>query len=282
MNESADHATVFELVSDETRLAILRALVEFRRDRGPDEWPTFSELRKRAGVGDASNFNYHLDRLLGRFVEKRDGTYRLTYQGTSVISSLLAGTYGTETDVSLDVDSDCPFCGEPQGATFENGTVTVACEKGHSFTQELPPGTAAERTAREVLSLTALRMWTDAEFVVEGVCSMCYGGLDVRLTDAEGVVGVAHLYVADCIRCGQRFGGPPAMLSLVDPAVVAFYREHGIDLSARPFWTVGFPDHEVEVASESPLRVRVDVRLDGDELRVTMDESASVVRTDRS
>lgn len=274
-------ATAFELVGDETRLAILRALADHRRERGPDEWPTFAELRRRAGVGDASNFNYHLDRLRGQFVEKEGGTYRLTYQGHSVVSSLLAGTYETDASAELSVESDCPFCGEPQRGSFESGTATVTCPNDHSFTQELPPGTAADRSPADLRSLVALEMRTHAQFVLEGVCPACYGELDARLTDADGVDGVENLFVADCTRCGQRFGGPPAFLAVVHPAFVSFYRDCGIDVSEEPYWTLPFPAHETSVVSTSPTEVRVVARFGDDELRVTMDGDAAVVAIER-
>lgn len=276
-----DDASVFELVADETRLAVLRALAEYRCGHAPEERPTFAELRKAAEIGDSANFNYHLDKLVGRFVDKEDGAYRLTYQGHFVVSSLLAGTYETCERREVPVDSNCPFCGDPQRGAFEAGTVRVTCPNEHSFTQELPPGTAAERTPEDLLALTSLEMRRNAEFVVEGVCATCYGSLETELTDADGMEGVDRLFVADCGQCGQRFGGPPALLALSHPAVVAFHADRGIDFSERPYWTVPFPDYDVTVASKSPLRVEVEMALDGDEFRVTMDENAGVVETER-
>ncbi|WP_158056239.1 winged helix-turn-helix domain-containing protein [Halorussus halophilus] len=273
-------ASVFELVGNETRLAILRSLAEYRC-RHPEEWPTFAEVRKAAGIDDTSNFNYHLDKLVGRFVQKEDGSYRLTYQGHFVVATLLAGAYETRDRREIVIESDCPFCAESQEGSFEDGTVRITCPNDHSFTQELPPGTAAERASDELLALTSLEMRRDAEFVTMGVCSTCYGPLETELTTAEGVEGVEKLYVGDCSRCGQRLGGPPAFLALTHPAVVAFYHDHGIDFSERPYWTIDFPENETTVVSESPTRVRVDVELDGDELRVTMDDSAGVVGTER-
>jgi DNA-binding transcriptional ArsR family regulator len=70
--DDADVVDAFDALADETRLGVLRALV---RADGPLE---FSDLRARAGVRDSGRFNYHLDRLLGRFVEKRNGRYALT------------------------------------------------------------------------------------------------------------------------------------------------------------------------------------------------------------
>lgn len=65
-------AEAFDTLADETRLGILRALVR------ADEPLRFSDLRERVGVRDSGRFDYHLDRLLGGFVERRDERYALT------------------------------------------------------------------------------------------------------------------------------------------------------------------------------------------------------------
>jgi hypothetical protein len=40
-------------------------------------------------------------------------------------------------------------------------------------------------------------------------------------------------------------------------------------------------DHEMKLVSEDPIRIRVTAALDGDEIRLTFDETASVVGIDR-
>jgi len=53
-----------------------------------------SELRKRVGVRDSGRFRYHLEKLRGPFVEQADdGSYRLTYAGSEVVTAIVAGTY---------------------------------------------------------------------------------------------------------------------------------------------------------------------------------------------
>lgn len=71
----------FTLLSDETRVGIVRALDE--SDRTPRR---FSELRAAVGVRDGGRFNYHLEKLRGRLVEKRDDGYVLTDEGERVAS----------------------------------------------------------------------------------------------------------------------------------------------------------------------------------------------------
>lgn len=69
-------ADSFDLLADETRLRIVRVLLA-----AEPQALRFSELRDRAGVRDTGRFNYHLGRLRGPFVEKREDGYVLTPVG---------------------------------------------------------------------------------------------------------------------------------------------------------------------------------------------------------
>ena len=77
-------ARVFGLLSDETRLGILRALAERRFEEPAAPCLTFSELRDRVGARDAGRFNYHLGQLRGALVEKTAEGYLLTDEGVTV------------------------------------------------------------------------------------------------------------------------------------------------------------------------------------------------------
>jgi DNA-binding transcriptional ArsR family regulator len=74
-------ADAFALLADETRVAILRALAESWNEAGfgAAYGLSFSELRERVGVRDSSRFNYHLQRLTGRFARKTDEGYVFGY-----------------------------------------------------------------------------------------------------------------------------------------------------------------------------------------------------------
>jgi DNA-binding HxlR family transcriptional regulator len=54
-------AEAFEVLGNEIRTAMVLELA----DAGP---LSFSELRERVGVTDSGRFNYHLEKLVGRFV----------------------------------------------------------------------------------------------------------------------------------------------------------------------------------------------------------------------
>jgi hypothetical protein len=63
------------------------------------------------------------------------------------------------------------------------------------------------------------------------------------------------------------------------PAVVALYQNHGLDIRKQPPWTLDLMmgRDPVTVTATDPLRVRVDVQLDTDELRLTLNAEASVI-----
>ncbi|ADJ16460.1 winged helix-turn-helix domain-containing protein [Halalkalicoccus jeotgali] len=66
----------FAALADETRLGILQTLW-----KSDTQTMTFSELRRAVGIRDPGQFNYHLGKLVGQFVTKVDGKYRLTQGG---------------------------------------------------------------------------------------------------------------------------------------------------------------------------------------------------------
>jgi len=77
------------LLGDERRVAILRELAA--AGAVPDSTVTisFSELLDRVGIRDSGQFNYHLGRLRGRFVDRTDDGYRLTSTGAALGETIL-------------------------------------------------------------------------------------------------------------------------------------------------------------------------------------------------
>jgi len=83
-----------------------------------------------------------------------------------------------------------------------------------------------------------------------------------------------------CAACGYELRVPVTLSLLDDPAVVAFYREHGIDVGDRPVWNVGREWRE-RVLSTDPWAVRVSTVLDGDGLALFVAGDGRVVDTER-
>ncbi|QLH84600.1 ArsR/SmtB family transcription factor [Halosimplex pelagicum] len=101
-----DPAEAFEVLGDETRLDILRALAE------AEEPLAFTRLRERCGVADSGRFSYHLRRLCEYFVRETDEGYELGHAGDRVIAATGEPT-GSRADPSDTDDSgECPVCGD--------------------------------------------------------------------------------------------------------------------------------------------------------------------------
>ncbi|MFB6270286.1 MAG: winged helix-turn-helix domain-containing protein, partial [Halobacterium sp.] len=149
----------FELLADDTRAGILRALAARQRDDPGDPAMSFAELRRAVGVADSGNFNYHLGKLRGRFVEQDGDGYRLTPQGVRLAALVASGFDGVEV-AATPLDADCPVCGTPLAVSYGDGLVTVACENEHVFPQSFLWPAGADRDPSElaaVASLTALQ-----------------------------------------------------------------------------------------------------------------------------
>lgn len=68
-----------------------------------------------------------------------------------------------------------------------------------------------------------------------------------------------------------------------EPAVAAFYYEHGVefDFATHEQFSL-LLDVENELLSEDPLRIRLTIPLEGDELGLAFDDRLEVVSVERS
>lgn len=79
-------ATLFELLSDETRLRIVSVLAAHEHAKPAAPPLGFAALRERVGARDSGRFNYHLRKLDGTLVEQVEGGYALTSTGWRVVT----------------------------------------------------------------------------------------------------------------------------------------------------------------------------------------------------
>jgi len=274
-------AEAFAALSDPLRVDILRELAAAHREQTVEP-VGFADLRRRVGVRDSGRFRYHLNELRDNFVRKDEGGYRLTVTGIETVAAILAGTYTHGGSLGPEpIDSECSACASPAVAVYRDGRCAVTCENDHTlFAWSLPPAAAADATLPEVVSLAELYARQAIERALAGVCPKCSAPVDPRIVterdDPEPAAPVPGLRVA-CDTCGGRLVGPVGFCLLVDPAVAAFYRRHDRPLDACHVWEPAFvADDAVEVVDRDPVRVAVDVTLDGDRLAVTVDESGRV------
>ncbi len=303
----------FELLGHETRLAILDALWEAsrlsnaREHEDPSVWypasdaVSFTDLRKRVGMRDGSQFNYHLKKLVGRFVHETDEGYVLDRNGQRIVSIIRAEEFTDEVVFDgVPVDAPCPLC---------NGAVVL--ESGANRTLDftfwrctecdglrrvpgmppgilgildsLAPGGFRDRTPGEIVK--ALVTWTihRQTMAVQGVCPDCTGQVSTSLVHCGDHDGDGHVcdacgtvfgvrFHSTCDRCHLRWVIPSEQHVLTHPTVRVFYREHGYEPKGIDFPLVRAETiADQEVLSEDPITVRTTVEIDGNSLDVIID-----------
>jgi hypothetical protein len=288
MSEGVDESTeAFDLLANEVRLDILRTLGAAMA--GDDDVPVpFSELQRRVGVEDNGRFNYHLSQLVGQFVAKEENGYKLRPPGMSVYQAIISGAYTAEADVGpATVNGEfCDDCNADGEAWYENHHFHLGCaECGKVIIHyPIPPGSFDDDDPESMLTAGSAWILRDHVSAHQGVCPYCAGNVDATLSGDEThmdslserkYVGVVS-YV--CQRCGWGLHCNPPFAMSTHPVVVGFFGRHGIDVFAKHPWAT-YPGAEETVLSRDPWRVEIEYRIDGEELRVTIDEDVTIVET---
>jgi hypothetical protein len=272
----------FETIITETRTAIIRALATHHAQQPRNPWLGFADLRERAGIEDSGNFNYHLSRLQPAYVKQTDDGYRLTNAGLSLVGILQAGVGIETTRGPEQLDSMCPLCGTVLTASYEDGILSVSCENDHGFPQDfLPPNAVSGRPLREVISIQTRRTLHHLELVRSGVCPACFDDVEREHTTLD-VPQASHVLTATCESCGWASGSPFGLYLLREPPVVAFYYDHGIDVTEAFFWELALPVVEPQVEANDPLRLSLSVERDGERLTLIVDEYTRLLDSDRA
>lgn len=288
--EKDDPGEVFAVLAEEIRIAILRALWA-----ADDHEATFSELREAVGGPDSGRFNYHLDRLVGRFVERTEDGYELTQAGMQINGAIEAGAYTAEAAIEpIELEVPCRVCGGVRTLYYEDDTVSVECESCPVTAQfGVPPSVFAGYDRESVPDVAGRYMRVTFRRIADGFCPFCDGRVrptvapmadSLEETPADVPDEVADratelpLVRYDCRRCGATPTGGLRLAFLDHPAVVSFYYRHGIDLRERSVWefTGAHPDQQ-RIRSRDPFRASVTYELDGDAITLVVDESADVV-----
>jgi hypothetical protein len=289
------------LIGNEIRASVLWELSEARDGEGTPPALSFSELRSRVDAeADSSQFNYHLQELVGQFVERVDGEsaqlvegvlgdaeagYALRPEGTTLTRVVRAWTVAGEPTVEpFDVGIDCEFCATSLEARYDNAIFMVRCQDcEYLYEYDLvPPGVVADD---EVATLSRAGQFLRDRRVAfaRGTCPQCAHDLDTTYVNPSET-GYPRpdrrsvLLNRSCGNCGTRNFLRAGEAALREPAVIAFCHERGLDVTRTPIWRVPFAstDRSVEVRSRDPWSVEVGVELDGDRLELRLDPSGEV------
>ena len=212
-----DPVSVFSLLGDETRLAILRTLYAETRKRGTGRGTVaYSTLREAVGEPDSGKFNYHLSRLTGHFVEKFPGGYALREPGKEVVRALRQETITRSPAFGpAETDAACPRCGGAVRVSYTNEHVFAHCvdcvgllefeyiPAGTLLAVTLPPAGAAARDLSTLLAPATLRFEHRLKMMAGGVCPECGGTVTRTLRECEGH---RHTASTTCDRCHTAFG----------------------------------------------------------------------------
>lgn len=278
--ECLEPADAFALVGDETRLSILEALWRL------GEPARFSEIRSEVGTADSAQFNYHLGKLTDQFVCKTDAGYELRTAGERVVQAIVAGSFTHHPRREVAIEDPCVRCGATLEACYADEKLAIvcpACDHGHGE-YPFPPGGLHERTDAEVLRAFDQRVRHLHCLAKDGVCPACSGRMETAIERGETCcLGVRLRARHACQQCGHELCSAVG-LGLLDRAeVVSFYDDHGVTLSERPYWRLPWcvDDEPVTVLDDDPWRLRVDVRVADETLRVTVDDDLDVLETAR-
>jgi hypothetical protein len=273
------------LVGDEVRAEVLFALSDAREGAGGPPVLSFSELRDRVDVDvDSSQFNYHLQQLVGRFVERRepegdvdrevtafanreDG-YALRPEGTMLTRILRSGTYTDTGELDpFPADFDCYFCGSEVEAVYRNWLFSVRCPDcdhlyDHNFT---PPGILAADRETTLARVAAYNRHVRLGFA-RGVCPYCANGVGATVYEADdlGYPRADHrvaLVNRRCGHCGNMDYLTVGETACREPALVAYAFDHGVDVTRTPLWDLPFAmtDEHVTVRDRDPWRLALDL-----------------------
>jgi hypothetical protein len=307
------HASeAFALLGNETRLAILLALWEEYDPHASDNIVSFSNIFDRVEYDDPGSFSYHLQQLTGQFIRQyADGEgYELRVPALRFIHAVIAGAGVQDANYTLtEIDQPCPFCDAPTAIDYEEGLVIHVCTECDGVTAEegirgylsavpFDPAGLAERTPDEIRAASRVAAWRQTQIMFEGLCPACSGPVKSWLECC-----LDHDGNAICDRCGTKFPvlarfrcrvcknhnvSSPKALALFHPAVIAFYEEHETSTriraddpeSIRRVFDL-MDDQEVQILAEDPPQSAVTASVGNDEIRLTFDETATVVRVSR-
>lgn len=294
----------FAVLGNETRMEILQTL-------GAADSPLpFSELRGRVGMLDSGRFNYHLDELVGHFVDRTEDGYELQRAGERVIEAVLSGavTETPEIEPTL-IDQSCQYCGGPVGVRYRDEQVTVFCtectgiygdsvgedDHGHLGTLFLPPAGVEGRAAADLHRAAYIWGGLATMAAVSGVCPRCSAAIDESIDiceDHKVIDGVCEScerrYAVhaefECTNCIYERSGAFGVALLTNTELVAFLTTHGINpVMPSSQSAIGVvTDYDEEVVSIDPFEARFTFTIDGDALTLTVDDDLSVVDVTRN
>jgi hypothetical protein len=302
--------TALSLLGNEVRASVLWALSRARGGQGPPPVLSFSELREQADVDvDSSRFNYHLQELVGTFVERvepgaedadaqvvpemamlAEEGFRLRPEGTTLIRTVRAWSVaGAATLDPFEIGTSCHHCGTTLVAEYDNAIFAIQCpDCEYLYDYNLtPPGILDGETDRVLERVAEYNRHQRLAFA-RGSCPLCGHGVDIEF-QVPAETGYPRsdlrevLVRRGCLHCGHKDNLTLGELLLRDAGLIAFCHEQGRDVTTTPIWELEFAatDRHTAVRSRDPWRLTLSVSGDDDTLELDVDETLTVVERRR-
>jgi len=277
----------FATIGNETRAEILRILGE-----DPYAELSFSELRSRMGEDiDSGQFNYHLQQLLGQFVDHTDDGYTLRPEGVTLYRLIRAGSFTQELHLEpFGAGFDCYFCEAAVEARYETGVFELVCP-GCAYQYgkaRLPPSAIDPDEPHAALSLIDQYLRQNILALSGGVCPFCVNALDVGFVPGEDVwvESAAELDVLveySCDHCGNGHYLSVGLSLLYESSLISFFEDHGVDVTSIPHWNLEFAitNDAVTVRETDPWEVSLTVSRDDERLVIVVDDDLTVLESYR-
>lgn len=296
MKRNLDQDTAFSLLADETRVRIVEALgsATASPETGIPRL-SYADLKSRVDVRDSGRFNYHLTKLRGNYVAKEEEGYRLRWPGLVLYRTLVAGLFTDEADPTIErfsVGTDCHRCGDPIEAHLYETLFRVrcwACESNYTDIY-VPSHGLLDRRQDELLQAVHRRSRTILESMTAGQCPWCAADVPAEIREHDGTLPSLHdtrdleaYAVYHCTDCTGFQYLPVSQVLLYHPATIAFYYDHGEDLTAIPKWKLPWAvtGETTAILETDPWRFRVRVPLANETFVAELDSDLAVVDTRR-
>jgi DNA-binding transcriptional ArsR family regulator len=271
-------------LGNETRLEILFALYEPEWEHHEWHMMTFTELYDAVDVGSSSQFSYHLDRLIGKFICETPEGYRLTYSGNKIARVISSGVYeSTSKFESHELTGTCLFCeNESLLAALEDERFTIRCTSCDAIliTDFFPRSQTRYRSTSEIIESFGHHIWSMCMLLQKRICPECFGYVDRAVDVYENNGKTRPIHVNSCRECGVVLSIPIEVSIIFHPAVLHLFWEHDVLLLDIPLWEFfGYIVSDVieaDIVSSDPFEADFEITLDNKMLYLHVDEQMTV------
>jgi hypothetical protein len=292
MMTELDQETAFSLLADETRVRIVRELgaATASPETGIPRL-SYADLKSRVDIRDSGRFNYHLTKLVGKYVVKEDEGYRLRWPGMVLYRTLVAGLLTDEVDPAIgrfSVGTACHRCDEPIEAHLYETLFRVRCWSCNANYTDIyfPSHGLVDRSEEELLQAVHRRSRTILDSMTAGQCPWCASEVTAEIHETDGSLPSLHdtrdldtYVIYHCTDCTGFQYMPVSQVLLYHPVAIAFYHDRGKDLTAIPKWKLKWAvtDETTTIFDTDPWGFSVRIPLDGAELIAELDSDLDVV-----